>query len=71
MGILKRSGLNKRNFSSKVLKIDLSGPDRSHFSILDLPGVFSVPTSGITRDEMKGVDQIIASYMKKPQNIIV
>lgn len=71
MGILGKSGSKKRNFSSKVLKIELSGPERSHFGILDLPGVFSVPTNDITQEEMDGVDKMVASYMRKPQNIII
>lgn len=71
MGILSNDGLKKRNFSSKVLKIELSGPKRSHFGILDVPGVFSVPTDDITREELDGVDQMVASYMNQPQNIIM
>lgn len=71
MGILETNGTRKRNFSSYVLKIELSGPGRSHFGILDLPGVFSVPTADITKSDMAGVDKIVASYMKKPQNIIM
>jgi hypothetical protein len=66
MGISKN-----QNFSSKVLKIELSGPGRSHFGILDLPGVFSAPTGGVTRQEMNGVKKMVTSYMKKPQNIIM
>ncbi|KAL9011069.1 MAG: hypothetical protein Q9173_004056 [Seirophora scorigena] len=29
-----------RNFSSDVLKVEISGPDRSDFSTSDVPGIF-------------------------------
>jgi hypothetical protein len=71
MGILPGSGPNKKNFSSQVLKIELSGPNRSHFGILDVPGVFNAPINGITDQEMAGVTKMVTSYMKKSQNIIM
>jgi len=71
MGILKRNGSGKKNFASEVLKIELSGPNRSHFGILDVPGVFSAKTRGISAEEMSGVTEMVASYMKKPENVIM
>jgi hypothetical protein len=71
MGILQGSGPNKKNFSSHVLKIELSGPTRSHFGILDVPGVFNAPIDGITEQEMAGVTKMVTSYMKKSENIIM
>jgi hypothetical protein len=70
MGILQGSEPNK-NFSSQVLKIELSGPTRSHFGILDVPGIFSVPLYGTTAQEMAGVTKMVTSYMKKSENIIM
>jgi hypothetical protein len=29
-----------KSFSDDVLKIELSGPDYEHFSVVDLPGLF-------------------------------
>ena len=72
MGILSSShGSQKRNFSSQVLKIELTGPNRSHFAILDVPGVFSTATGGVTEEERVGVTQMATSYMQKPGNIIM
>lgn len=71
MGIFTRDGVKKRNFSSKVLKIELLGPERSHFGILDVPGVFTLRLDGITAEESAGVDKMVTSYMAKPQNIIM
>ncbi|OBT75242.1 hypothetical protein VF21_05671 [Pseudogymnoascus sp. 05NY08] len=71
MGIRTPGGLGRKNFSSKVLKIELSGPSRSHFGILDVPGVFSAKKTGITEQEMKGVTKLVTSYMEKKENIII
>ncbi|KAG9247755.1 hypothetical protein BJ878DRAFT_477125 [Calycina marina] len=56
--------LNQRHFSSMVLKVDFSRPDRSHFVILDVPGVFTNCVT-TTDQETEGVEKILISYMKK------
>ncbi|KFY41097.1 hypothetical protein V494_03202 [Pseudogymnoascus sp. VKM F-4513 (FW-928)] len=71
MGIRTPGGRGRKNFSSKVLKIELSGPTRSHFGILDVPGVFSAKRMGITHQEMEGVTRLVTSYMQKKENIII
>ncbi|KAL8872017.1 MAG: hypothetical protein Q9174_002280 [Haloplaca sp. 1 TL-2023] len=60
-----------RNFSQDVLKIEISGPDRSYFSILDVPGVFQSLTKGLTEEEKKGVRKMVASYMAPRQSVII
>jgi hypothetical protein len=70
MGISDGKG-GGRNFSSKVLKIELSGPGRSHFGILDLPGIFGAATGPITNRDREGVDKMVIAYMQQPENIIV
>ncbi len=60
-----------KNFSSKVLKIELSGPGRTHFAILDLPGIFGTATKNVTNEEMNGVTRMVTSYMERPENIIM
>lgn len=45
----------KQNFSDDVLKIEMSGPDRSHFSILDVPGIFQSRTRDLTDRDKNGV----------------
>ncbi|KAL9056790.1 MAG: hypothetical protein Q9206_002619 [Seirophora lacunosa] len=60
-----------RNFSSDVLKVEISGPDRSYFSILDVPGIFQSLTKGLTSSEKDGVRNMVASYMKPKHSIIM
>lgn len=59
------------NFSSDVLRIELSGPNRSHFSILDVPGVFQSRTKDVTAQEMEGVKSLVAAEMRRRQSIVV
>lgn len=62
---------NRPNFSSDVLRIELSGPNRSHFSILDVPGVFQSRTKHVTLGEMDGVKNLVSAEMRREQSIIV
>ena len=60
-----------RNFSDDVLKIEISGPDRSYFSILDVPGVFQSITNNLTQKDKSGVEGMVSSYMASKQSIIM
>jgi hypothetical protein len=71
MGINSTRGSNSQNFSSMVLKIELTGPKRSHFGILDVPGIFSTATQSVKKHEMDGVTAMVTSYMKRQANIIM
>jgi len=69
MGVDDRRKPNK-HFSSLVLKIELSGPQRSQFGILDIPGYFTNPFK-TSQTDMEGVQKLIISYMSKPENIVM
>ena len=64
-------GTPKRNFSEDVLKIEVSGPNRSHFAILDIPGNFQSLTGNLTKDDMRAVKEMVERYMGHPQSLIV
>jgi hypothetical protein len=72
MGV-NEPGSHSKQFSSMVLKIEISGPDRSHFGILDIPGLYSNPrnNTSLARQEMLGVRRMVTSYMEKKENIIM
>ncbi|KAL2054121.1 hypothetical protein ABVK25_005660 [Lepraria finkii] len=59
------------NFSDNILKVEISGPDRSHFSILDVPGIFHSLTRRLTKKDKEGVDKMVKGYMKSKQSIII
>ena len=66
-----QEGSKRPNFSSDILRIELSGSNRSHFSILDVPGVFHTLTKNVTDQEMTGVKQLVSAEMAKKQSIVV
>ena len=70
MGINDQATSKQKHFSSMVLKVELSGPERSYFGILDIPGYFTNHFSTSLRD-MQGVQNLIVSYMKRSKNIVM
>ncbi|KAK8054689.1 hypothetical protein PG994_009756 [Apiospora phragmitis] len=70
MGIKSGIQPSAKNFATEVLKIELSGPQRAHFSILDIPGHVS-NAFRIHKWEMEGIESMIVEYMKKPWNIVI
>ncbi|KAF6823358.1 vacuolar sorting protein VPS1 [Colletotrichum plurivorum] len=54
-----RKGIKKKSFVSQVLRIEISGPTRAHFSILDLPGTMSEPHN-VSENEVHGVARCVA-----------
>ena len=60
-----------KHFSSDILKVEVSGPNRSHFSILDLPGVFQSLTKNLTVKEKTGVRDLVTSHMIPKESVIV
>ena len=59
-------------FSEDILKIELSGPQRDHLTVIDVPGIFRTPTAGITtKEDMKLVRRIVHSYIKDENTIIL
>lgn len=70
MGIREGIGSDKKNFAAEVLRIELSGPSRSYFSILDLPGVFH-NAWGVNKTDIAGIKELVSAYVKMPENIVM
>ena len=66
-----QKGQEAKHFSSDILKVEVSGPNRSHFSILDLPGVFQSLTKNLTAKEKTGVRDLVTSHMVPKESVIV
>lgn len=71
MGLGEKKGMKSKNFSSDILKIELHGPSRSHFGILDVPGIFQAATGTVTKEERARVEAMVISHMKEPESIIM
>jgi hypothetical protein len=70
MGLRTGLGEDRKNFVAEVLKIELSGPHRSYFSILDLPGTFQ-NASAVNETDQAKVEAMVKEYMNNEDNIVM
>ncbi|KAK3324635.1 P-loop containing nucleoside triphosphate hydrolase protein [Cercophora scortea] len=74
MGI--RSGPTKDDsslpmFSDDILKIEISGPEKPHLTVIDVPGLFQV-TDGVTTDlDKQMVENMVRRYMENERTIVL
>ncbi|KAF4335143.1 RBTMx2 [Fusarium beomiforme] len=70
VGIRKGKGPGTKNFVPDIVTVDLSGPNRSPFNILDLPGlIFS--DFGVNEPELRGTQELAKQYISRPENTII
>lgn len=62
---------NANSFSDDVLQIEISGPDRSPLTIVDLPGLIHYQNEKQTARDVETVKELVTSYMKNPRSIIL
>jgi GTPase SAR1 family protein len=67
MGISAHSGA----FSKDRLRVEVSGPDRPHLTIVDLPGLVHTETKQQSASDVQLVRDVVQSYMKEPRSIIL
>lgn len=62
-----------KSFSKDVLQIEITGPDQDQFSVIDIPGLFSVTdkTNQTTREDIDWVREMIKGYMHNERTIIL
>lgn len=58
-------------FSDDVLKIELSGPNHNHFSVVDVPGLFQAATVYQTEDDAHKVEALAKRYIQDSRTIIL
>ncbi|KAF2495757.1 hypothetical protein BU16DRAFT_608235 [Lophium mytilinum] len=59
-------------FSEDILKIEISGPDEEHFTVIDVPGIFRVSSPPLTTDsDVALVKTIVESYMGNSRTVIL
>ncbi|KAI9810024.1 MAG: hypothetical protein M1827_006722 [Pycnora praestabilis] len=60
------------NFSDDVFSIELCGPEKSHLSVIDVPGIFRTTEEGLTTEEDKMlVKNMVRRYIENPRTIIL
>ncbi|KAH6603511.1 dynamin family [Trichoderma cornu-damae] len=58
-------------FSNDVLRIEISGPDRPHLTIVDLPGLIHSETKNQSASDVSLITDIVKSFMAKQRSIIL
>ena len=59
-------------FSEHILKIEIHGPDQEHFTVIDVPGIFRVPSPPFTTDnDVSLVRNMVEAYMQNSRTIIL
>ncbi|KAK3078182.1 hypothetical protein LTS18_008230 [Coniosporium uncinatum] len=58
-------------FSNDTLRIELSGPDQPHLTMVDLPGLFRAGNREQSVEDSETVKELVRGYMKRPRSIIL
>ena len=58
-------------FSKDLLRIEVSGPDRPHLTIVDLPGLIHSETKQQSASDVDLVQDVVQSYMREERSIIL
>ncbi|KAL7934311.1 P-loop containing nucleoside triphosphate hydrolase protein [Trichoderma chlorosporum] len=59
-------------FSLDVLKVEISGPDADHLTVIDVPGMFETATPGVTTDsDIDLVKNMVKRYIHESRTIIL
>ncbi|CAG8112632.1 unnamed protein product [Penicillium nalgiovense] len=58
-------------FSNDLLRVEVSGPDRPHLTIVDLPGLIHSETRQQSAADVQLVQDVVQSYMREPRSVIL
>ncbi|KAK1758864.1 P-loop containing nucleoside triphosphate hydrolase protein [Echria macrotheca] len=58
-------------FSKDILRIEISGPDRPHLTIVDLPGLIHSETKHQSASDVELIQEVVQGYMKESRCIIL
>lgn len=70
-GFTKDEDDDSQAFSSDSLRIEITGPTGLHLSVVDLPGLISVPNEEQTQDDIDAVLEMARSYLQSSRTIIL
>ncbi|KAJ3495912.1 hypothetical protein NLG97_g3046 [Lecanicillium saksenae] len=67
MGVLTMG----KAFSEDILRVEVSGPDRPHLTIVDLPGLIHSENKHQSASDIQLINNVVQGYMKEPRSIIL
>jgi GTP-binding protein EngB required for normal cell division len=60
-----------RVFSSDILRLEVSGPEQPHLTLVDLPGLFQAGSRSQSDADVETVKSLVLRYMRSPRSIIL
>jgi GTPase SAR1 family protein len=60
-----------KTFTKDLLRIEITGPDRPHLTIVDLPGLIHSETKHQKASDVELIQEVVQSYMREPRSIIL
>jgi GTP-binding protein EngB required for normal cell division len=58
-------------FAKDILRIEITGPDRPHLTIVDLPGLIHSATRHQSSSDVELIQDVVQSYMQQSRSIIL
>ena len=58
-------------FSSDILRLELSGPEQPHLTLVDLPGLFQAGSRSQSDADSDTVKSLVLRYMRSPRSTIL
>jgi hypothetical protein len=59
-------------FSRDVLRVEISGPNEDHLTVIDVPGMFENVTPGVTtKEDIELVKSMVQNYIQESRTIIL
>lgn len=74
MGLTRDDDSNEKKptFSNDVLRLEITGPDQEHLSVIDVPGIFKSTTAGLTtKNDIELVRNMVLDYMRNPRSVML
>ncbi|KAL1953240.1 hypothetical protein VTO42DRAFT_3355 [Malbranchea cinnamomea] len=62
---------SSRVFSTDVLRVELSGPQQPHLTMVDLPGLFEAGNRDQSEEDAEMVKSLVLSYMRSERSVIL
>jgi hypothetical protein len=63
--------IHGKAFSKDLLRVKVSGPNRPHLTIIDLPGLIHSETKQQSASNVELVQDVVQAYIKEPRSIIL
>ncbi|KAJ4367254.1 hypothetical protein N0V85_009141 [Neurospora sp. IMI 360204] len=60
-----------KSFSRDILRVEVTGPDRPHLTVVDLPGLIHTETKYQSSSDVAMIQEIVQDYMRQSRSVIL